>query len=80
MSSFRPLNANDDVRDATRSAVTFERALRISSAIPSAKNSVSASALMLTKGRTAMDRPGGADELRAPVPVSSTVANSARLA
>ena len=43
MSSFLPLNANDEVRDATRSACTFESALMISSAMPSVKYSFSGS-------------------------------------
>src|SRR5687767_13529275 len=55
MSSFLPLNANEDVRDATRSPCTFDSALMISSAIPSAKYSFSASALMFANGSTATD-------------------------
>jgi hypothetical protein len=55
MSSFFPLNVNDDVRDTTRSAFTFERAVIISSAIPSAKKSPSGSALMFVNGNTAID-------------------------
>ena len=54
MCSFFPLNANEDVRAATRSALIFVNALMISSAIPSLKNSFSGSLLMLTKARTAM--------------------------
>ena len=50
-----PLNANDDVREATRSDCTLVSALMISSAMPSAKYSLSASALMLAKGNTATD-------------------------
>src|SRR5665647_301954 len=55
MSSFFPLNANDDVRDATRSDWIRDRALMISSAIPSAKYSFSGSALMFANGSTATD-------------------------
>src|SRR5689334_21217316 len=55
MSSFFPLNANDEVRDATRSDWIRESALMISSAMPSAKYSFSGSALMLANGRTATD-------------------------
>ncbi len=55
MSSFFPLNANDDVRDATRRDWIRESALMISSAMPSAKYSFSGSALMFANGRTATD-------------------------
>src|SRR3989441_9680876 len=55
MSSFFPLNANDDVRAATRNAWILVRALMISSAMPSVKYSFSGSALMLTNGSTAID-------------------------
>ena len=63
MSSFFPLNANDDVRDATRSGFTLVKVLMISSAIPSLKYSFSGSLLMLTNASTAMlfsaDETGG---------------------
>ena len=55
MSSFRPLNANADVRAITFSSSTCASALMISSARPSAKYSFSGSALRLAKGRTAID-------------------------
>src|SRR2546423_1838737 len=55
MSSFFPLKVNDDVRDETLRALIFDKALMISSAIPSAKNSPSGSALKLAKGSTAID-------------------------
>ncbi len=55
MSSFLPLKANEEVRDATRSAWIFDRALMISSAMPSVKYSFSGSLLMLAKGSTATD-------------------------
>ena len=45
----------DEVRDTTRSALTFDNAVMISSAIPSAKKSPSGSALMFVKGNTAID-------------------------
>ena len=44
----------EEVRDATRSALTLLRALMISSAMPSLKNSFSGSLLILTKASTAM--------------------------
>src|ERR1700674_402802 len=55
MSALFPLNAKDDVRDATRSDWILVRALMISSAIPSAKYSLSGSALMFANARTATD-------------------------
>src|SRR5262245_21697482 len=55
MSWFFPLNANDDVREATRSARILVRALMISSATPSVKYSFSGSALIFTNGNTAID-------------------------
>ncbi len=55
MSSLFPLKANEEVRDATRSAWILVKALMMSSATPSLKYSFSASLLMLTKGSTAMD-------------------------
>ena len=57
MSSFLPLKLNDEDRDDTFSALIFERAVMISSAIPSAKKSPSGSALMLVNGITAIDFP-----------------------
>ena len=50
-----PLNANADVRDATRSPSSLARALMISSVMPSAKYSLSLSALMFANGSTAME-------------------------
>ena len=50
-----PFSANDTVREATRSDWIFDSALMISSAMPSAKYSFSASVLMLENGRTATD-------------------------
>src|ERR1700746_2394813 len=55
MSWFLPLNANADVREATRNACALLNALMISSAMPSLKYSFSGSALMFTNGRTAID-------------------------
>ena len=49
-----PLNAKDDVRDATCMPGTFASALMISSVIPSLKYSFSGSALMLASGSTAI--------------------------
>ena len=50
MSSFFPLKVKDDVRDETLSALIFDSALMISSAIPSAKKSPSGSELHLAAG------------------------------
>ena len=55
MSSVVALNANDDVRDATRSALIVVSALMISSAMPSVKYPFSRSALMSANGSTAID-------------------------
>src|SRR6267143_1636340 len=55
MSWFLPLNANADVRAATRNAWILVSALMISSAMPSVKYSFSGSALMFTNGSTAID-------------------------
>ena len=55
MSSLFPLNANDDVRDATRNACTLLSALMISSAIPSQKKSWSCCGLMSENASTAID-------------------------
>ena len=52
--SLRPLNANDDERDATWMPGTLESALMISSVMPSLKYSFSGSALMLASGSTAI--------------------------
>jgi hypothetical protein len=54
-SIFLFLNAKEDVRAMTFKPFTVVRALIISSVIPSLKYSFSGSALILTKGRTAMD-------------------------
>ena len=54
-SSSFPLNANAEVREATRSASIFVSALMISSVIPSLKYSFSLSALMLRSGSTAIE-------------------------
>ena len=59
--SFFPLNENDDIRPATRNSATCVSALRISSVMPSAKNSFSASALRFANGSTAIDFCGAAD-------------------
>ncbi len=56
--TFCPLYENDDVRPATLSSRTCARAVRISSVMPSAKYSFSGSALRLSNGSTAIDRPG----------------------
>ena len=55
MSCVAPLNANDEVRDATRSERTALNALMISSVIPSLKYSFSGSALMFRNGSTAIE-------------------------
>src|SRR5215471_7987489 len=52
---FLPLNENEEVRAATFKSSIFASAFNSSSANPSQKYSFSASALMLTKGRTAID-------------------------
>src|SRR4030095_8117103 len=55
MSSFFPLKANDEVRAFTCRSVIFDSALINSSLTPSLRYSSFLSALMSTKGRTAMD-------------------------
>src|SRR5712692_12013873 len=55
MSSFLPLNANDDVRALTCNPVIFESAVINSSLTPSLKYSSFLSALMFTNGSTAID-------------------------
>ena len=55
MSCVAPLNANDEVRDATRSEATPESAFTISSVMPSLKYSLSGSALRFTNGNTAIE-------------------------
>src|SRR5216110_3113528 len=55
MSSFLPLNANDDVRALTCKPVIFESAVINSSLTPSLKYSSFLSALMFTNGNTAID-------------------------
>src|SRR6266571_8942264 len=55
MSSFLPLNANDDVRAFTCNPVIFESAVINSSLTPSLKYSSFLSALMFTNGNTAID-------------------------
>ena len=50
-----PLNWNDELRAATRSPETVQRASRISSAMPSHIQSWSLPGLMSAKGSTAMD-------------------------
>ena len=55
MSSLLPLNAKDDVREATRSDWILVSALMISSAMPSVKYSLFDSALMSANGSTATD-------------------------
>jgi hypothetical protein len=54
---------NEDVRPATLNPGRFVRALIISSASPSLKYSCSLSPLMLTKGRTAMEGCGSAEDI-----------------
>ena len=56
MSTSLPLNENDEVRAMTRSSGTCARRLSSSSEMPSAKYSCSLSALMFTKGSTAIER------------------------
>src|SRR6059058_1541159 len=58
MSSFLPLNANDDVRAFTCKPVIFESAVINSSLTPSLKYSSFFPALMFTNGRTAIDFAG----------------------
>ena len=58
MSSLAPLNANADVRDATRSEGMELNAFRISSAMPSQKYPFSGSALRFTNGNTAIECSG----------------------
>ena len=55
MSTSLPLNENEEVRAMTRSSGTCARRLSSSSEMPSAKYSCSLSALMFTKGSTAID-------------------------
>ena len=59
-SSCRPLNANDDVRAATRSPGTRASWLRISSDRPSEKYSFSTSWLRFANGSTAIELSGAA--------------------
>src|SRR5688500_15566866 len=82
MSSLLPLKAKADVRDATPRARTLVSALMISSAMPSVKYSLSASALMLVKGRTAIDwrSESAADAPLVPAAFDSAFANSDTLA
>ena len=54
-SSALPLNAKEDVLDTTLSSSIFVRSLRISSDIPSQKNSCSSSVLIFANGSTAID-------------------------
>ena len=61
-SSCFPLNAKHDVRAATRRPPCCTRTLMISSVIPSAKYSSSATGLMLANGRTAIDGAAGASD------------------
>ena len=55
-----PLNANDELRAATRSPRTWLSTVMISSVTPSAKYSFCGSGLRLTNGSTAIDGPGAA--------------------
>jgi hypothetical protein len=55
ISTSLPLNAKQEVREATWSPGTLESAPMISSVIPSLKYSFSGSALMLASGSTATD-------------------------
>src|SRR5262249_7306750 len=64
-SSLLPLKAKALVREATCSPSTLLSTLISSSARPSEKYSLSLSALMLTKGRTASDGPWAAGRRRA---------------
>ena len=55
MCTFLPLKVNEELRAMTKSCGSFDRAVMMSSEIPSAKYSCSASPLMLAKGSTAID-------------------------
>src|SRR6266566_5891302 len=57
-SSFLPLNAKQDVRPGTRNPGIFDSTLINSSLTPSLKYSSFLSALMFTKGNTAIDFAG----------------------
>jgi hypothetical protein len=81
MSSFNPLSAKTDVREATFSPSTFPRAWISSSVIPSLRYSFSASPLAFTKGSTAMVRasrrvPGAAAGMISGTGATSASANS----
>ena len=67
-----PLSANDEVRAATLIVGMRDRALSISSVIPSEKYSLSEESLRLANGRTATDREvsRGASVTTAPVRVA----------
>ena len=54
-STARPLYVNDELRAITNSHLNLERAVMMSSTIPSAKYSCSGSPLMFVNGNTAMD-------------------------
>src|SRR5213592_4356442 len=58
MSSFLPLNANEDVRALTCKPVIFESAVINSSLTPSLRYSSPFSALIFTNGNTAIDFSG----------------------
>ena len=55
MWTFLPLKVNDELRAMTKSCDSFDSAVMMSSEMPSAKYSCSASPLMLAKGSTAID-------------------------
>ena len=55
MWTFLPLKVNDELRAMTKSCESFDSAVMMSSEMPSAKYSCSASPLMLAKGSTAID-------------------------
>ncbi len=82
-SSRRSRKANDEVRDATRSASSLDSELMISSAMPSAKYWFSGSALRLAKGSTATELracSGGGSGRLPPAMASSWALSSAALA
>jgi hypothetical protein len=53
--TFFPLKAKEELRAMTKSCDSFDKAVMISSEIPSAKYSCSMSPLILAKGNTAME-------------------------
>ena len=59
MLTFLPLNVNAELRAMTKSCGSFDNAVMMSSEMPSAKYSCSASPLMLANGSTAIDERAG---------------------